>query len=463
MKKLFTLLTLMLMAVSATWVGDVFTYTFNGGKATSNPAGFFSHDANGKFSFNAKFTGCTYDGNSYSNGLKMEGSTKILFTTTVESIVTIVQSDWSENTIKLDGEELAIADAETGTGCRIYTVQGVAPGDHNITRGSGESGLFLVKVEYTAEDLTPQLSVSPKALALAVSPLMPEQSATFTLLGKNLTEGTYSFDVPAVDGLTVEPSSFTVSGGELEETFTVTYTSSADVDEAVANITAVVDGVEATVAVTYKSRATAYEQKEVSEATTWDWTTLKETVELKAETSPSNQDEFVFQELEDKIDFGSFDAQSIVISNAQFPSRAGKFQNGTIKFKTSVAGVITVDFSDTGAKVSDTAVERYLNVNGTNTEYFTKRDGTSDRKTTGEIEVPAGEVSITGMGADGATKQAICIYKITFEPKDPSTGIALDNVEASQHADVIYNLNGQRLSKLAKGVMILNGKKLMVK
>ena len=47
--------------------------------------------------------------------------------------------------------ELAVADAESGTGCRIYTVKEVAAGDHVIGRGSGESGLFYVKVEWNVE------------------------------------------------------------------------------------------------------------------------------------------------------------------------------------------------------------------------------------------------------------------------------------------------------------------------
>jgi len=153
MKKFLSLFALLMLFVTSAVAGSVFTYTLNG-EATSNPEGFFSYDTTGKFNFNAKFTG-EYDGVSYSKGLKMEGTTKILFSTTEESNVTIVQSTWSDNTIKLDDEELAVADAVEGTGCRVYTVSGVAAGDHTITRGSGESGLFLVKVEYTAEEATP--------------------------------------------------------------------------------------------------------------------------------------------------------------------------------------------------------------------------------------------------------------------------------------------------------------------
>lgn len=141
----------LVLMVSNAMAGEVFTYTFTGGTATSNPSGFFSYDTSGKFSFNSKFTGCEYDGQSYSNGLKMEGSTKILFTTTEVSTVTILQSNWNsggQKTIKFDGEELALANAATCTGGLVYTIIDVAVGDHNITRGTGESGLFLVKVEY---------------------------------------------------------------------------------------------------------------------------------------------------------------------------------------------------------------------------------------------------------------------------------------------------------------------------
>ena len=78
----------------------------------------------------------------------MESTTRIGFTTAFVSRVTIVQSTWSANTIKLDDIELAVASAVEGTGCRIYTVANVAAGDHVIGRGSGESGLFYVKVEW---------------------------------------------------------------------------------------------------------------------------------------------------------------------------------------------------------------------------------------------------------------------------------------------------------------------------
>ena len=127
--------------------GDTNTISFNG-KNVQSTEGYFSWNS-AKHNFNSKFNGAEYAGISFTNGLKMESATYVNFTSTATSTVIIVQSTWSANTIKFDGAELAVADAEAGTGCRIYTLNDVAAGAHSITRGSGESGLFYVSVEYT--------------------------------------------------------------------------------------------------------------------------------------------------------------------------------------------------------------------------------------------------------------------------------------------------------------------------
>lgn len=148
MKKILSLIALLMLTMTSVWADDVATLTLNGDEV-SDPAGFFTHDTNGKFSFNDKFKNAEYAGISFKKGLKMEGTTKILFTTTAVSKVTIVQSTWSSTSVNLDDQVLDPATAEAGTGCRIYTVTDVAAGEHSISRGSGsESGLFYVKVEW---------------------------------------------------------------------------------------------------------------------------------------------------------------------------------------------------------------------------------------------------------------------------------------------------------------------------
>ena len=134
--------------------GETRTYTvkFNGDDVQSQN-GFFSFgDSNNKHNFNGKFTG-TYDGMEYTQGLKMEGTTLIQFTTTDTSTVIIVQSTWSANTLKFDGTELDVTTAATpdgSEGVRVYTITGVGAGTHSITRGNGESGIFYVEVRETS-------------------------------------------------------------------------------------------------------------------------------------------------------------------------------------------------------------------------------------------------------------------------------------------------------------------------
>ena len=281
---------------------------------------------------------------------------------------------------------------------------------------TGDMDFYAIKVSVPASD-APQLSVSTKALSFVVNPLARTRTASFKLMGKNLADGTYNLDIPTVEGLSVEPTSFTVANGEVSQDIAVTYTSEADVEKSTAAITATVGELTATVNVNYQSRAAAYEQTITSEAAEWDWTTLTATVELTDNSIPSKNDEFVFKELEEQINFGSFDAQSIVISKTQYPSRNKKFQNGTIKFKTTQAGLLSVTFSDTGT--SGSAYERYLNVQGKNTEYYTMRDGSSDnKKTVSNIYVHPGEVAITGMKDDGVTSAALCVYKVTWTPTE---------------------------------------------
>ncbi len=118
---------------------------------TQSQEGYFTFD--GKHNLNSKFAG-TYDGVTYSQGLKMEGTTLIQFTTTaLTSKVIIVQSTWSDNSIKFDGSELSVSSATTpegSEGVRMYTINGIGAGTHQITRGSGESGILYVEVQETS-------------------------------------------------------------------------------------------------------------------------------------------------------------------------------------------------------------------------------------------------------------------------------------------------------------------------
>ena len=137
---------------------NIYTVMFNASESQSTE-GYFTF-GDGKHNLNPKFVG-KYNDVEYSQGLKMEGTTLIQFTTTAPtSTIIIVQSDWESNdvahgtpkTIKFNGTELDVSTASRPAGSEgvlVYTISGIGAGTHKITRGSGESGIFSVEVRET--------------------------------------------------------------------------------------------------------------------------------------------------------------------------------------------------------------------------------------------------------------------------------------------------------------------------
>lgn len=387
---------------------------------------------------------------------------------------------------------------ETKESTLSYDVSGAASSDKAVTLrilvgklASGKSvGIANVKIEGNLISASAPVFAATKEVTLKANPFRKTIETTITLTGKNLKNGTYQVPATNVPGLTIAPAEFTVAEGILNQELTLTYAPQEDVQNTTDKLTFTVGELTAETAITYEARLTPLELAIVGEAKTWDWEKLTETIELNETTAPSKTDEFVFAELADQINFGEFDATSIMISNTVYPVRNMKFQNGTIKFETAVPGVITVDFSDTGSS-GDNPAKRYLCINGEyqnlktvdadnklvaiKEEVYTQRDGTSDRKVSPTIYVAAGMVSINGWDPEGAVldeagtptgekgvNTAICIYKVTFTPKEGvDTGIM--ELNAEKNAQTIYNLSGQKLQKVQKGLYIINGKKTIVR
>lgn len=362
----------------------------------------------------------SYGTNLSATPMKLSGNRQ--FNLTYSDKVTITKVTLYGTNNKSDAEATIGPDKNDRTSLGTLPKKGEAPVAIDITNVTGLNAsaqfLAIIVVEYSST--APSLSVSPKTISLALNPSRQEASETFTLTGKNLTDGNYSLTVPNIAGLNVTPQSFTVANGAVNQEFTVTYASKEDVAKATTDITATVGDLTATVAVTYQSRATAYTQSTVSAEATWDWTKLTETAELTDDTTPSKSDEFLLADLDDRITFNEAfgDPTAIIMKYMQFPSRGGYAQGETIKFKTSVPGTISVVFSNTGKD----RPYRYLFVNGEPTEF---KSNTADWVTAEGINVPAGEVTLTAwLPTDGDASTDIKDgagsmlrwQKITFTP-----------------------------------------------
>jgi len=414
MKKLLSLFVL-LVAIVIGAKAETYKVTYNG-EEVSNPTGYFTHDTDGKFGFNTKFNGCTYDGVTYTSGLKLESTTKITFTTDATATITIVQSTWSDKGIKFDDTELATSAAASITGGRVYTIENVAAGDHTVTRSGSESGLFAITVETVASDV-PKITASNASVTATESGVAATVEVPVT--GANLTGSTLTATLSgAPTGMSVALDQSAISAGAISATATVSYTATENA-KGTATLTFSDGTTTKDVTITYVAKVVATELQTTSEARTWDFSkdvTYNGEGEYKLVDDDANT-EFVYTDL-DLTFADNFDSDAISFKG-QYPFRSSSkkyAQAGTLHIKTSVPGTIKVKFSDTGSSKADDAVKRYLQINGENTEYWTSRGTKSDETIiqtlnveTGEIAVAAGDIYLSG-------SSAIIYSYVTFTP-----------------------------------------------
>ncbi|MBQ8152541.1 MAG: hypothetical protein IJ069_02520 [Prevotella sp.] len=431
MKKLFTLLTLALMSIGSAWGETVVLSTPESSMATySDASGIITiTDATSKTGIQVGSGSFTYDDKSYTP-MKLSGSRQFNLSYKEGASITKVTLIGTSNNDK---------EATLGVSSKDRTSLGTLPAkgsekplivDITGVEGLNASAQFLavIVVEYSLT--TPNLTVSPSSLTLAATVYSPKASETFTLTGSNLTDGTYSLTIPSIDGLSVSPASFTVSGGKVVTTddanvFTVTYEPKTDADEETVRIsTPTIKSVSAVVAITYSANLTLDEQVSVSEETTWDWSNAGvKDIELTDDTSPSKVDEFVMSNLSGVTNDATFNSQALVLKKVQYPVRDGKYMQGNqVSFKTSVAGTIVVEFSNTGNREIEEE-NRYLNVNGVNSDF--KSLYSKETVTTDPIAVPAGDVVLKGVLEKDGSDQFLRFYKIIFTPSEESDGVVI--------------------------------------
>ncbi len=292
-----------------------------------------------------------------------------------------------------------------------------------------------VDVEVTASDITTAWSASATinaqeytiTIAKPTAPSLVTEATGFTLTsakiatdtenftfsGVNLTAGnvTIALESP-VAGMTVSPTEVTPTAGVItDQEVTITYKSLEDVAEANVNLVVYYDeSTKLIIPLTYSSTAGIEDLTPISAATTWNWTNANSgTIEsLDADNivvfaNYSGWDE-------------SFKANSLA-GRLQYVYRGSNYAQGhSLKFNTTVPGIVTVSFSNTSEKT----VARAPRITDANGSYapMDEADGakTADAKSYSHA-VAAGDVLIEGFEMqEGTPANMLRFYEVRFVP-----------------------------------------------
>lgn len=306
---------------------------------------------------------------------------------------------------------------------KTYTDSSTEDVDVDVTFGATASeGFFSGSVligltEYTVKvpfDNTPTLEADKTSVSVTSSKIATG-TATIHISGVNLTGATVDLALAsAVEGLSLDKTSIDVAEGAVNADVTVSYKSLVDVAEANVNLTISSTGVaDIVIPVTYSSTEAVTTITDVTEATTWDFSTASEA----NIASPDTNNNVPFANAEGFND--GFNYQALSGKGQYFSYKSNScYQGSQLKFHTTLAGSIVVQFSNTG---SSDRPYRYLSVNGNVTEYKSKN---SDKIVTEAIPVPAGDVDLVGiMGTTGGddcvpteTENMLRIYSVAFTP-----------------------------------------------
>lgn len=517
MKKIFTLIAMLVCMVSSMYAaGEIFTISFNGSNEQSQE-GYFSWNT-AKHNFNSKFVG-TYNGVEYTKGLKMEGATHIAWKSEATSTVTIVQSTWSAKTNKLDGTELAVEDAveDASNGVRVYTITNVPAGEHKITRGSGENGLFFIQVEYTGVAMTtldaPAITANTKTGEVAIGAVENAKEIRYTLDGTD----------PGAENGEVYSAPFTVADGTVVKAIAIgdgTSFVSSDITtvqvliEGTTPISPVIAQQYGSVAITCATPAVTIEYS--TDNSTWTTYTRSFTlssdatvyarasrggvtsevssVEVKTVAQPTANTLKTLYICFDMFTAGSAtniiegnngtDAAGFVMTCA---NESKSYAEGamitadeyvTFKASNGAQNILTIP---EGKKVVRATIYSYVNapsaaartsgwrevagveydVNAVPNGAFTDIE---DHKTNPDVRVYPVECTGTFTFTNTGEQHAFFLELDVCDANDDSlvTGISEITTENNTNT-VVYNLAGQKVSKNFKGIVIMNGKKFMQK
>ena len=443
-QKLFTLLTLLLCAVTSSWADTtLFSTDFsdaawsgitsicnssNAANEIYNGITFHSSNSTAKpFTVNQSAGTMTWCNNNMSNSYWIA-----IPVSGVNGSLTITVSNGTSSTrfnYVIKAETSISGSPGSGTSSSsgapsIVTKNELSASNYVVYLGRQGSGSTAIKsITITTPSTDPVITAESTATITATESGV-EATKDIDITGAYLTGSTLTATLsPAVAGLSVSLASNSITAGAISTKATLHYTAT---ENAIGSTTLTLsDGTTSKdVTVTYKAKFTPWEWTTISESTTWDFTKTGATeIKLTDATTPTKSEEFVLANL-DGINYdATFNSGALKVIT-EYAVRDGKFMQGnSVKFKTTVPGTVTVVFSNTGGS----RPYRYALVNGTMSTEGSNA-ATEKHKTSQAIPVAAGEVAITGYIPDASDPTAragdvvgpamLRIYSITFTAND---------------------------------------------
>ena len=194
----------------------------------------------------------------------------------------------------------------------------------------------------------------------------------------------------------------------------------------------------------------AVEQVSISANTVWDWTKAASVNEIKFDdtTTPKKNERVLLAIVAGMNNNADFNSQALLFEG-EYAVRDGKFCQGQLlQFNTTVAGYVSVEYSNTGNRDEGQDLERILTVNGVKVGDGSLR---SDA-TVSEFNIPveAGDVALSSVLKSDESKQYIRIYKVEFSTEKVIPE-GIKNIDAS--AKIVKVLRDGQLMIIRDGVM----------
>lgn len=359
--------------------------------------------------------------------------------------INMVTSSLNENT--------AITEAAKTIGKNIVVSKdGLDPEkEYVVTVYAATNDTYFYGIEfiYGTPSTEPKLEFTPNEITLTATAFDKNPSAKVMLTGKNLTQKSmYPINFVQTEGISVSPENIEVQAdGTVNQEITISYASTSPTGNNMVEMSVDVMDAQATLKVNYS--CTGEEVPEtVSTDTEWDWSKISTTptIQLTVDSKPSKNDTILLANYPG-IEHGVFNSRALYVCGEYLVRDSKYFQGGYIKFTTTAAGKVSVEFTNTGNRTSDSDI-RYLYVNGVDTKVGSKE--TTKIIVAEGIEVEAGDVELTWqMPSAPDDNQYARVYKITFTEGSEPTAISnaaaeLKAVKTIENGQLVIIKNGIR-------------------